>query len=327
MGGLQDRSRLRPRWRRLIPRLSVRGLMVLVLIVGGWLGWVVRSARVQREAVAAIDRAGGFVRYDFQEVIPSFEQPRPPWPRWLVDALGVDYFAQVVAVDFGPAPYPETVDRIDDAVMAQIGRLSHLESLSIYHHDAVNDAMLVHLGGLRRLRSLSLMRTGVRGSGLAHLTRLSALEELHLSGQPVTDADLAHIAGLSGLEEISLCGALVTDAGLAHLGGLTNLRKLILCDCPITSAGLAHLGRLTRLEYLDLDRTKVDNLEPLRPLTGLTDLELRNLPIDDADIPPLLELRGLTYLSLNRTRVGDRGLALLADLPALELLSINPTRT
>ena len=37
-------------------RLSVRALMVLVLITGGGLGWLVYSARIQRDAIAAIQR-------------------------------------------------------------------------------------------------------------------------------------------------------------------------------------------------------------------------------------------------------------------------------
>ncbi len=52
----------RPRRRFL--RFSVRGLIVLVLVIGAWLGWMVRSARIQREAVAAIENAGGEVLYD-----------------------------------------------------------------------------------------------------------------------------------------------------------------------------------------------------------------------------------------------------------------------
>ena len=53
-----------PWWRR--ARLSVRGLIILVLVIGGGLGWVVRSAQLQREAVAAIQRAGGRVKYDWE---------------------------------------------------------------------------------------------------------------------------------------------------------------------------------------------------------------------------------------------------------------------
>ena len=37
-------------------RFSVRGLMVAVIVIGIWLSWLVRIARVQREAVAALWR-------------------------------------------------------------------------------------------------------------------------------------------------------------------------------------------------------------------------------------------------------------------------------
>ena len=50
-------------WRRFL-RVSVRGLIVLVLVTGAGVGWLVRSARIQREAVAAIRKAGGGVSYD-----------------------------------------------------------------------------------------------------------------------------------------------------------------------------------------------------------------------------------------------------------------------
>jgi hypothetical protein len=51
-------------WRRFL-RFSVRGLIVVVLMAGVWLGWIVESARTQRETVAAIKSAGGAVCYDW----------------------------------------------------------------------------------------------------------------------------------------------------------------------------------------------------------------------------------------------------------------------
>ena len=64
--GMRDQSKpASRRWRRYL-RFSVRGLIVVVLVVGGWLGWIVRGARIQREAVAAITRAGGRVAYDWE---------------------------------------------------------------------------------------------------------------------------------------------------------------------------------------------------------------------------------------------------------------------
>ena len=55
--------------------MSVRVLMVLVLVFGGGFGWVVHRARVQREAVAAIERAGGAVGYDETFLGPSSRVP------------------------------------------------------------------------------------------------------------------------------------------------------------------------------------------------------------------------------------------------------------
>jgi hypothetical protein len=72
-------------WRRYL-RLSVRGQIVLVLVVGAGLGWVVRSARTQRRAVAAITSASGIVVYDW-EWSDGRSIPRgKPWaPKDLVD--------------------------------------------------------------------------------------------------------------------------------------------------------------------------------------------------------------------------------------------------
>ena len=39
--------------------------MVLVLLLGGGSGWIVHSARVQREAVEAIRKDQGLVRYNW----------------------------------------------------------------------------------------------------------------------------------------------------------------------------------------------------------------------------------------------------------------------
>ena len=50
----------RPWWRFALS-LSLSTFMVLILVVGGVLGWVARRERIQGEAVAAIERAGGRV--------------------------------------------------------------------------------------------------------------------------------------------------------------------------------------------------------------------------------------------------------------------------
>ena len=72
-------------------RISVRALIIVVLIVGGGLGWVVRRSQIQRDAVAAIGKVGGIVQYEW-EYPPSGPSKRaqPWWPKWLMEWVGVE---------------------------------------------------------------------------------------------------------------------------------------------------------------------------------------------------------------------------------------------
>ena len=78
-------------------RFSVRGLIVLVLVMGGWLGWIVRSARIQREAVAGIRKpeASALITGSCH----GNSQDGKPWALRLgVDVIGVDFFGHVTKV-------------------------------------------------------------------------------------------------------------------------------------------------------------------------------------------------------------------------------------
>ena len=59
-----DKTKSKKRWKT----LSLRGLLLVVLAIGLWLGWIVHKARQQREAVAALQKFGGFVHYDWESV-------------------------------------------------------------------------------------------------------------------------------------------------------------------------------------------------------------------------------------------------------------------
>ena len=147
----------RPWWSYL--RWSVRGLLVLVLVIGSGLGWIVHQAHVQRDAVAAIRNAGGVVLYDWEwnngKSIPGGK----PWaPRWLTDLIGVDYFAHVTSVWLQPAP---------------------------------TDGAIVEVGHLTQLDRLQLVGAFVSDGGLAHLKGLTKLSNIFLSNNPVSDAGLA----------------------------------------------------------------------------------------------------------------------------------------
>ncbi len=94
----------RPWWS--YAQLSMRGLVVLVLMIGAWLGWFVHTARLQRDTVAAIKKAGGYAAYDWEwkngDEIPN---GRPLWPKWVVDRVGPVTFGNL-------APGPLTMSRL-----------------------------------------------------------------------------------------------------------------------------------------------------------------------------------------------------------------------
>jgi hypothetical protein len=208
----------RPWWHRV--RFSLRGLMIAIAILCGWLGWSIHQARVQREAVAAIEMAGGKVMYDWHWQWKKGQptaygvahwrwtrgQPIPRestwWPEWLVSRIGIDYLFKVNYVEMRWRGSDELLDRIG---------------------------------------------------------QLHGLEYLNLAGSPVDNAGLAKLEGLTALQSLSLEDTRVTDAGLVHLEGLTRLETLLLSMTRVTDAGLPHLKRLTRLKLLSLFLTTVSD--------------------------------------------------------------------
>jgi internalin A len=208
-----------PSWKRFL-RFGVRGLLVFVLVIGAGLGWIVHQAHIQRDAVAAIVRAGGVVEYDWQrsnrKSIPGGE---PSAPRWLVHLIGSDYFGHVTAVWLSDTK--ET-----DAPLADVGRLTRLEEFYI-NSQAISDAGLEHLTGLTNLSVLWLYRTQVTDAGLAHLKGLTHLSSLRLHGTRVTDAGLVYLKRLTNLKRLVISGTRVTDAGATELNQALPSLKII----------------------------------------------------------------------------------------------------
>jgi hypothetical protein len=176
---MPDQPLRTPSWRHRI-RFSLRALMIAVLVLGVGLGWVVYRAQIQRNAVAAIERAGGSVLYDWH-----YKNGRPDsrgksrWPKRLVDQLGPDYFGSVVFV-FVP-------EKGSDVELAQVGRLNRLERLWV-RSPAVTDAGLAQLQNLTRLQNLMFAGSAISDDGLSHLKDLTSLNKVSFSGTLVTDA-------------------------------------------------------------------------------------------------------------------------------------------
>ncbi len=248
-------------------------MVVFVLVIGGWFGWIVRSARIQREAVAAIERAGGSVIYDWQWKNGRYlDGTEPLAPRWLVERLGFDYFGNVSEV----CKFNEQ----GDAVLARVGELHRLETLDLESSHAT-DAGLACIIGLNSLKQLLISNTEVSDAGLVSLQRLTNLVEARsgqhrnygprvgTSGRPeqpsslwlenddVTDNGLRHLKKLTGLESLGLRGTRVTDAAMVHLREMKGLRLLLLNEASLSDAAVRELQRA--LPSAEINRWPTDH--------------------------------------------------------------------
>ena len=265
-----------PSWRKYLT-FSVRGLIALVLVIGLGLGWIVRNAHIQRDAVAAIRKAGGQVWYDFDpkdQVVAWYELSG--WKKQIGESIGIDYVAHVVCVRLVSGgnevdrqqALPRLavlceVQQIDvegssmtDGVLAQWDNLKHLNRLSLWN-TSISDAGLTHIRAFRNLWELGITDAEIGDDGLTHLDGLVNLKVLSLRRTGVTDAGLLHLKGLTKLSSLDLSGTQVTDRGLAHLKGLSTLSALHVQGTHVTDVGLAHLKGLTKLTHLFLLSTHV----------------------------------------------------------------------
>jgi hypothetical protein len=284
--------------------------------------------------VAAIVEAGGDVGYDWQrtasgnlsDLIKSVAQPptafagRVVWPRWLVNLLGVDAFGRVDKVWFARGPR-----EISGQLLAQVGRLRHLEILCVHRQSLLDTTSLDQLKELTELRDLRLQ---VRAKGppvdLSGLQDMRRLELLHLGSIPVRDDDLIHLRPLTNLRALVFRSPYITDAGLFHLSGLTRLECLILNHASVRGQGLAHLRTLVSLETLAMLRSKVESLNDL-PAIPIKNLCLPFSRIDDRGLARVRPMPALDLVYLDESIITDTGLASLTSQQTLRDLHVNGT--
>jgi hypothetical protein len=258
-------------WRRFL-RFSVRGMIVVVLVIGVWLGWIVRSAQIQRDTLKAIRNAGGIVAYDWEWTDGKAVPGGKPWaPWWFVNLIGVDYFCDASGVWLSKS------STATDLAMVKVGRLSQLQILTL-DDSLVSDLGLSQLNGLNRLSWLDLGRSTVSDAALMHLKGLTKLSSLNLTETRVSDAGLVHLGRLTNLSELGFEGTPITDAGLASLKGLNDLLGLDIGYTRVSDLGLEHVKRFTKLKWLNLHRTRITDAG-LANLAGLKSL----LSIDIGD--------------------------------------------
>ena len=338
--------------RRRFWTMSLRGLMILVLIIGGLLGWRVRRASIQQRAVAIVKAAGGEVTYDFQARPGRPFQPgaSPPGPRWLREFLGDEYFQEVAWVSFqnsqfsparvGPAVVEAIADfdrleqldiiyvPLDDAAILPLTRISSLQELTLLDVQATG-ASLVAIRQMPSLKSLSLrVKPGnLPGSAVRSLAGMTQLKDLFLAGMvSTTSNDVAALRTLAGLQTLYLSLSPQEGGWLQDLQGLTQLTTLDVRGTQPSDADLKEVLKLPPLDGLLVDGSKLtnDGLKILGTMTSLTTLGLSSPTgtghLTDAGLPHLADLNKLVMLWIDAGELTGPGLAQLDHLPISSIM-------
>ena len=295
--------------------------MVLVLITGGGLGWVIYRARVQREAVAAITRAGGEFAYSWQRSngLPVLPRQKPPWPEWVRNRIGPDFLGTATFVRLMGA-------RCDDESLRAACRLPALRELWVENTTAT-ELVVEDIRYLKKLEKFVLNQKDITARPLRHLREMAELRDLKLGKIPLRDEDMKFLRRLTKLERLMLPSRTeLTDNWLPNLEGKANLSSLMLYNVAITTDGLRQLSSLSNLTALSLHGSRVTGLEPLRPLTKIRRLCLAYTPIDESALTVLQDWPQLYDLDLRKTNITDAGMVTLSGLSSLRERYLSQTR-
>ena len=102
-----------------LPRYSLRSLLLVVTVTAILLGVWVREAAEQRALASLVGNSGGYVRYAFQE-----QGREARGTEWMRTTLGIDYFATIVGISWGPTTRDEDLASLEG--LSELRRLDRM---------------------------------------------------------------------------------------------------------------------------------------------------------------------------------------------------------
>jgi Leucine-rich repeat (LRR) protein len=151
------------------------------------------------------------------------------------------------------------------------------------------------------------------------------LQDIALWSCPITDGTLVALARLPDLQKLRLNSCTnIRNAGVA-LRHCSALRELFLTAIALQEADLRGLEEIGTLETLDLQGTKVCNVDCLQRCPRLRSLNLQSTLMTNAALAAVARIATLECLFLGSCSQVDDPSA-LGDCPALRRLDLNFTR-
>jgi hypothetical protein len=332
---MQDSSHIKRLGKWLLrPRISLRGLLVLVALISVvffGVASVRRAYEKDRAARAVLESELGF-RFEMGSSLPD----------WVCDLLPVRNWHWFDRATMATADRGHNGDLCP--TFSRIADCKHVRTLLIERVNLDKDAMLV-VGQLQELRSLDVRSATIdrssleilttlpnlRGVGLLDwlpdavaiqsLTKLKGLEIFELS-EIESGADALRHLDVSRMQLLTLVGSGLHDEVIEHVKSAIELRHLELRRAPLSDRIFASLASCRKLETLIVSDTEVTGVG-IEALTAcpLNDLSIERTRFDDTGAECVGKLKSLNLLDVSETNVTAAGLAHLVTLPKLKRLT------
>ena len=325
--------------------LSLRGLMVLVLVVGGLLGGWVRLTTVRREAIATIRAAGGFV---------VFRDKKPEASGFWVELYRrtgwglAREVAEVSVMDSSPMGATNAPRPSRDEGFAAVGRLgrvravnvsggvtpanlanlagSEVEELELMWVDDLSVELLTQIGRLRSLKGLQIIepKAGGNAATIRAIASMPQLERLILQGFTSLGGD--DMVSLGQLTELKRLTMFLTRVDASFLDRWQTPKGIMTLDLPMSPISDARLRALVDqspdLREIEFDGSLLTDVgvEALFKRPGLGRVEFPADPsnphlLTDASLTTIGRLRSLSTLTMTTGGFTEEGLDALAGLP------------
>lgn len=204
---------------------------------------------------------------------------------------------------------------------ADIEPLKYMTNLFVLGLMANNIKDLSPLSGLENLVYLDIRDMSLTSDDLIPIGGLTNIRTLLLEGNKITD--LSVISGLVNMDTLYMSSSnWLIDSGLRDLTPLSNmrqLRELQLCGHGLTSADLEPLRGLTSMENLSIRNNRITDLSALSGMTRMKTLNIGSNRI--TDISPLTGMTRMEWLHAQNNGITD--ISALSEMRNLEYLYLD----
>jgi len=334
---MQPSSPIKRLGRRLLrPRISLRGLLVLVALVSvAFFGVAsVRQAYEKDSAARAFLESELGFRFTIEYSLPRWVRYRVPervqtlserannaWTTRRIEVDKTNAFARIVdCKHLGELSLDEFP--INKDVLRVVGQLHRLEYFGVGSCPIDGSALQV-LSTLPRLRHVDIVDCSPDSMAIENVAKIKGLETLRVSDIE-EGADALQTLDVSRLQELTLNGRGLSDEIISNLANAAELHSLTLENAPLTDRIFASLGACRKLERLTLIDTQVTGVGiDALAACPLVELSMKTASLDDAGAECLAKLRSLEKIDISGATITAAGLAQLAKVPTLTELIAN----